>query len=376
MPRLPLPRSRAGRALLAFWAVVLLSCAGIGGTLQWLGPPRSRPANQAASVPAPRRAADLGPRLAAGPAAAAVSRLAAARFDIAPPDAARLQPAPGDPGHLRPSLAPEGRPTNLAPEGRSTNPAPEGRQAGMLYAARLPVVPAGSDRVAILLSGVGLSASDSLDAVDRLPAAVTLTVSPYAEQPAAVLDAARRAGHELLLSLPMDPARSPLDDEGAQALTEQVDPDENARRLQWSLSRLQAYAGVTNAAGALGGEAFAGSAQFPAVVQALARRGLFYLDATPDSAMPTGIAGAKADLRLDDPPSAVNIDRQLAALEQIAHSRGSAIGAAGPLFPVTIQRLADWIRALPSRGLVLVPVSSLVRPPARLLAGGMPGNDP
>ena len=337
MRRVSLPASRAGIALLAFWALLLLSGAILVGTLQWLGPPRrltmvAHPPKVIAKVVAPK------PPIAARPVPAA-----AARHDIAAPDSALLESASSNgPGAMLPRIG------------------ADGREARLVYAAPVPVVPAGAKRIAILLDGVGLSAADSLDAIDQLPPAVSLAVSPYAADPAATLSAARAAGHELLLSLPMEPANAPVDDEGSKAMTEQVDIDDNTQRLDWALSRIQGYAGVTNATSGLGGERFAPSPQFVTVAGMLARRGLFYLDATPATLVPEAVPGVVADLRLDDPPDADSIGRQLAQLEKIAIARGSAIGVAGPLYPVTIRRLADWARTLPARGLVLVPVSSLV----------------
>jgi uncharacterized protein len=362
MRRVPLPASRAGRALLAFWVALLLGGATLAGILQWLGPP-ARPAQHVAAPatgtaphatrtasPSVTTAAPHGPPAQPRPDAPKLDAPkpvapASDRAGIQPPDPALLEPAPHEPGAMLPRIA------------------HDGRQPRQLYAAAAPVLPPGSKRVAILLDGLGLSAADSLDAIDQLPPAVSLAVSPYAAQPDAVLDAARKAGHELLLSLPMTPANAPVDDEGAKALTEQVSSDENTRRLEWTLSRIEGYAGVTNALAGMDGSGFTGSLQFAALARALAGRGLFYLDATPGTAVPSGIAGVDADLRVDDPPDAASIDRQLARLEQIADSHGSAVGIAGPIYPVTIRRLADWARALPTRGLVLVPVSSLVHPP-------------
>jgi uncharacterized protein len=370
MRRVPFPASRGGRALLGFWAVLLLGGAALAMLLQWLGPP-SRPARQTTAPAAATARPDgrTGPDAVVAPAApqdrpaqpqppaqsqpqpgpARPDAVANDRHDIPPPDPALLEAAPHEPGAMLPRIA------------------PDGRVSRGVYVAPAPALPPGTKRVAILLDGLGLSTADSLQAIDQLPAAVSLAVSPYALQPGAVLEAARKSGHELLLSLPMEPANAPADSEGARALTEQVSSDEDARRLEWSLSRIAGYAGVTNALAGMDGSGFTGSLQFAAIARALAGRGLFYLDATPGASVPGGIAGVDADLRVDDPPDAASIDRQLARLEQIADSKGSAIGIAGPIFPVTIRRLADWTRALPTRGLVLVPVSSLVHPPEAAL---------
>ncbi|WP_428393296.1 divergent polysaccharide deacetylase family protein [Lichenicoccus sp.] len=330
-----LPRSRAGRALLAFWAVLLIAALGVAGTLQWLGPPPPR------AVPRPIGTKHSGAPVPGPPPHA----------EPAVPESALLEPAPLVKGGMIPRIA------------------ADGRQARTVYAAATPAVPAGFKRVAILLDGMGLSSAASLDAIDTLPAAVSLAVSPYAVAPAALLKAAREAGHEILLSLPMQPAGAPLDDEGGFALTEQVSDATNLTRLQWALSRFAGYAGVTNAFLGMAGTGFAESEQFDDVTRRLGRRGLFYLDATAGAKPPVGVAWVDADLRLDDPPDAATIDRGLAALERLARRKGSAIGVAGPIFPVTVTRLADWAHGLRARGLVLVPVSSLVHDPVTAQQG-------
>ena len=66
-------------------------------------------------------------------------------------------------------------------------------------------------RVAVLLAGIGMSETDSEEAIRTTPAAISLAVSPYAFHPERLLADARAAGHELLLSLPMEPARYPLE---------------------------------------------------------------------------------------------------------------------------------------------------------------------
>ena len=56
---------------------------------------------------------------------------------------------------------------------------------------------------------------------------------------------------------------------------------------------------------------------------------------------------------------------KLATLERLAREHGSALGLAGPLRPVTIERLAAWARDVEARGYELVPVSALVVEPNR-----------
>ena len=66
---------------------------------------------------------------------------------------------------------------------------------------------------------------------------------------------------------------------------------------------------------------------------------------------------AKADLTIDSVPTSVEIDKALTRLEDLAKERGTAIGMASAL-PVSIDRIGAWTKALESRGVMLVPLTT------------------
>jgi polysaccharide deacetylase 2 family uncharacterized protein YibQ len=66
---------------------------------------------------------------------------------------------------------------------------------------------------------------------------------------------------------------------------------------------------------------------------------------------------AKGDAVIDAVPTPAEIDRALADLENTAKERGVAIGTASAL-PVSIERIAVWIKTLESRGIMLVPLTT------------------
>ena len=97
-----------------------------------------------------------------------------------------------------------------------------------------------------------------------------------------------------------------------------------------------------------------------------AKRGLIYLDdGSAQRSLASQIAGAsntlfaKSDVAIDAVPSATEIDRALARLEAMARERGSAVGMAGAL-PISIDRIVRWIKAVESRGIVLVPITGII----------------
>ncbi len=337
-------RSPAARALVWFWVVVLLALAGGAGVLQWLGPPR---ASIAKAAPAAGPAAAMPPPVPAPPTAGLARSGAAAE----PPGAI----AAADPALLEASVT--------FPGGMLPRIGPGGLSAMKVYAAHAPP-PDARPRVALLLSGIGMSDTDSEEAIHTTPGAVSLAVSPYAFHPERLLAEARAAGPETLVSLPLEPDRYPIDDPGNRAMLTGNPPGLNRQRLEWALTRFAGYVGATGALNGLRGERFAGASELMApVLLELASRGLLYIDPRPGAPHPPLATGRSVDVVVDEPAVRTEIEASLARLEQVAHDRGAALGLVGMPRPVTLDRVTAWATTLPSRGFVLVPVSAIVTPP-------------
>lgn len=234
----------------------------------------------------------------------------------------------------------------------------DGRLPRVAY--RRPAPPPGArPRIALLMAGVGLAAADSRAAIDRLPGAVSLAFSAYTPNPETLLEAARSRGHEILASLPMEADGFPWNDAGPRSLLTGNPPVANRENLEWAMSRLQGYVGLTGASDGLRGERFADQgSSFGLVLEETARRGLLYIDPRPGAPAPAG-AGRTVDAVIDDPATRADIEAKLILLERMARDHGSALGLAGPLRPATVERIAAWAEDVEKRGYQLVPVSAL-----------------
>jgi uncharacterized protein len=228
-----------------------------------------------------------------------------------------------------------------------------------------PAAGDGKPRIAIVVSGLGISAKMTAAALASLPPQVTLAFAPYAGDVQRWVAEARREGHEVLLEVPMEPFDFPDSDPGPHTLRSGVGEEANTERLVWALTRFTGYTGVTNL---LGGRFLSDSDSLEPVMTYLTRRGLLFYDngaanhsAAPDVAARTGTAFAQATLTIDKIQTAMEIDRQLSELENAARAHGSASGA-GFLYPVTVERVAQWAQGLSGRGFVLVPASAIVLP--------------
>jgi uncharacterized protein len=219
-------------------------------------------------------------------------------------------------------------------------------------------------RVAIVLEGLGIGANTTAEALAKLPPEVSYAFSPYGTDVERWVNRARSEGHEVLLQVGMEPLDFPDNDPGPQTLLTALSAEQNIDRLHWFMSRFQGYVGVT----ALMGARFTATdlAMSP-VLREVGKRGLIYFD---DGSSPRSAAGqiagaanvsyARADAVLDSVATASEIDNALNRLEATARARGVAIGAASTL-PVTIERIAQWVRSAEDRGITLVPVSAVAR---------------
>lgn len=240
----------------------------------------------------------------------------------------------------------------------------DGERAFEVYArpVKASAESAGKPRIAILVGGLGVSATTTAEAVAKLPGAVTLGFAPYGTDLARMVQGARGDGHEIVLQVPMEPREYPENDPGPRTLLASLTAEQNIDRLHWFMSRFQGYVGIANYMGARF------TAQEPAlspILRETARRGLIFIDDGGSSrSLASQIAGlnnvpfAKGALTLDAVPTAPEIDTALAKLEDIARERGSALGIAGAV-PAAIDRIAAWARTAEERGFLLVPVSAI-----------------
>jgi polysaccharide deacetylase 2 family uncharacterized protein YibQ len=231
--------------------------------------------------------------------------------------------------------------------------------------ARPRAVPADTKdwpRIAIIVGGLGISASGTADALAKLPAPVSLALAPYGSDLDQVAEQARAREHEVLLQAPMEPFDYPNNDPGPQTLLTSLTPDQDIDRLHWLMSRFQGYVGIISYMGAK----FTASEQALApVLRETAKRGLIYVDDGASArSVASQIAGshslpfAKTDIVIDSMPTPAEIDHALARLELAARERGTAVGFATAL-PATVTRIAAWAKKVESRGFVLVPITMI-----------------
>ncbi len=285
---------------------------------------------------------------------------------VAQPDAAQASASGARGGSLPPV------PIRAVVETSRYGPLPkiasDGRRPSQLYArpTKGPANPGPgqSARIALLITGMGLSEVATTQAIQSLPGSVSLAFGPYGRNLDGWVRKSRDAGHEVMLEVPLEPFDYPDNDPGPHTLLTSLPPEENIKRLHWIMSRFTGYTGITNQMGA---KFAAAQDAFLPVLEEVKSRGLLYLD---DGTAGRSTAGQIArDLGLDFSVSQITIDEErngkeidlaLKKLEALAQENGFAIGI-GSSLPLTIGRVAEWVRTLKSKGIELIPISAAVR---------------
>jgi polysaccharide deacetylase 2 family uncharacterized protein YibQ len=272
----------------------------------------------------------------------------------------------------------------LAEQGNS-GPLPkiasDGAQAWHVYSHPFPPEDT-RPKIAIIIGGMGLNKTTVEAAMQRLPAAVTLSIAPYSAELQDLSAKARAMGHEILLEIPMEPLDYPENDPGSYALLTTLPAEENTVRLEWLLGRFTGYVGVINYRG---GKFITSETALGPIMAELKGRGLMMIDdqtaqrsRVADIARRIDMPFATANILIDGVQDAQQIDAKLAALEELARTNGQAAGIGFP-YPLTIDRVVNWAAQLEAKNIALAPVSALAdirRAPEPAMGDRLPEDRP
>jgi polysaccharide deacetylase 2 family uncharacterized protein YibQ len=230
--------------------------------------------------------------------------------------------------------------------------------------------------IAVIIDDAGLDRARTARAV-RLTAPLTISFLPYAGELKRQTREAQRAGHELMLHLPMEPI-SPAEDPGPHPLLTWLARGELEGRLLRMLASFEGFVGVNNHMGSR--MTLDVGAMLPVLEQVRAR-GLLFVDSRTIAgsvagplADRLGIPGAARDVFIDHEGSGEAVWARLADIERIALRQGQAVAIGHP-HDLTLDALERWLPTLAARGFTLAPVSALVQRREALRPGSRPAQD-
>jgi len=216
--------------------------------------------------------------------------------------------------------------------------------------------------IALIIDDLGIDRRRS-EKILQLPTPLTLAFLPYARKLEDITARARSSGHELMVHVSMEPS-SETADPGPNVLKTNMTPDELKERIDWALSRFSGYVGINNH---MGSRFTTDQKGMAVIMDELKRRGLLFLDSRTAGgtvggrlAMEAGVPFAERNVFLDNVNEEAAVEQQLEQLEKTARKNGWAIGIGHPK-DATIAVLSRWIPKMEERGVVLVPLTAIIK---------------
>lgn len=239
--------------------------------------------------------------------------------------------------------------------------APDGRKPWRVYAHPFAQSGVGKGgRIAIVMRGMGLNRDLTNTMIKRLPGTVSL-IFPFAlPNLGQWIRKARAAGHEVLITVPMEPEVVKQIDHGPNTLMTSLTAPENIKRLERTLVSATGYIGVTSTRRS---GFITIRRHVEPVLAALRDRGLMIFDTSSNSVIPKvasdiGLPWAVSQTVIDVKPGYEAITAKLTKLEDQARRIGAAIAVGSP-YPVTVEALGQWLGSLKGGDVTSVPVSAL-----------------
>lgn len=221
-------------------------------------------------------------------------------------------------------------------------------------------------RVAIVVSGLGLSQTGTQRAIEKLPEEITLAFAASGNSLQRWMQDARRGGHEILIQVPFEPFDYPGNNPGPDTLLTSLSATKNIDNLHKAMGEITNYTGVMNY---LGGRFLSNTSAMEPVLRDIGKRGLLFLDDGSSAQSKSGMLAktlevphAFADVQLDGELQQDAVMKKLDELERIARRNGSAIGVASA-FDESVDAISKWSEEAAMRGIEIVAVSALADDP-------------
>jgi polysaccharide deacetylase 2 family uncharacterized protein YibQ len=199
-----------------------------------------------------------------------------------------------------------------------------------------------------------------------LPYPLTFSLLPHLRDSVETAAEARRAGHEVMLHLPMEPEASSHASPGKGEIRVGMTSFEIERILQSDLASVPQAVGVNNH---MGSRATADPRLMAAVMRSLAGHHLYFVDSRTtaasvalEAARQQGLPAFYRSVFLDDTESVPYTLKQLRQFRRVLENQGAALAIGHP-YPTTLAALAKFLPEFERDDVELAPASRLLRFP-------------
>jgi uncharacterized protein len=224
-----------------------------------------------------------------------------------------------------------------------------------------PAVP--SKYVAIIIDDIGYDMKP-LHELLNIDAQITFAVLPLLSHSHEAAEAAHKANREILLHLPMEPRSYPKEKPGVGALFTDMSDEEVVIQLEKNLSSVPYVTGVNNH---MGSKFMSDEEKLTIVFEQLKKRNLFFIDSRTTNDSKAMAASQKVHLTIASRRIFLDNERDYSKIYQILMDVALTPAGRAPLivighpYPETIRALRDAIKVFREKGIMIIPVSQLMK---------------
>jgi polysaccharide deacetylase 2 family uncharacterized protein YibQ len=244
----------------------------------------------------------------------------------------------------------------------SLKTAPE-KEKKKIVISKIGKVPLPLRQVAIIIDDIGYDLG-SVRELLKINADLTFAILPFCTHTREAAEMLHRAQRETLLHLPMEPDSYPREKPGNGALFTDMNDEELVFQLEKDLAAVPYISGVNNH---MGSKFMGDEKKLSLIFSKLKKKGLFFIDSRTSAntkafaaSEKVGLPVAARKIFLDN---SRNYNEIYNNLINIAKNNGdvSPVIIVGHPYPETIRAINDAIKVIREKGVLIVPVSQIIK---------------
>jgi hypothetical protein len=237
------------------------------------------------------------------------------------------------------------------------------KQKEKIIVAKIEKIPLPHKQISIIIDDIGYDLGPVRELL-KIDSDITFAILPLCSHSRESAEMLHQAGKETLLHLPMEPNSYPKEKPGPGALFTDMNSEELIFQLEKNLASVPYISGVNNH---MGSKFMSDEHNLIIVFNKLKKKKLFFVDSRTTSGTKALAAAEKANIQMASRKVFLDNNRDYNEIYKIILESAQNSSNASPLImighphPETIRAVRDATRVLRQKGIIVVPVSKLIK---------------
>jgi len=260
----------------------------------------------------------------------------------------KKEPTQADTPKIAPSVAEKAKPA---------------KQKEKIVVSKIEKIPLPLRQISVIIDDIGNDLAPVRELLN-IDADITFAILPLCSNSREAAEMIHKSGKEILLHLPMEPNSYPEEKPGDGALFTDMNNEELIFQLENDLASVPYVSGVNNH---MGSKFMANEEKLSLVFSKLKKKKLFFIDSRTTANTKAYTASEKVNLQLASRKVFLDNERDYNEIYKRLLSAAQNSSDAAPIiiighpYPETIRAIRDATRVLRKKGILIVPVSKLLK---------------